>query len=281
MRLLSWLLGRKYSPQSKPSTTYKPQPSAFANKLAPINKPKPTRTTKIKWRDGSYPMEVVGESNYQEAIQRVCGKHNRNGYDFKTEALVVREPSNPYDLNAVAVKMNDSTIGYLPRAQAQRVSEQMKEDGIAHAACSATIVGGWRTNQHDEGHFGVRLAIPRMGWIDFGLGKPAPSKQSTSPNKARKTKPPRPEAAEDGPLKGHWVVVWGAPDHGDIAHELARQGAHIMAGVGRSTTLVVQVRDELTQGMEKSSIFKKAQDQIEAGSNLKIVTLAELRESAL
>jgi hypothetical protein len=43
------------------------------------------------------------------------------------------------------------------------------------AEVAAQITGGWRTNQHDEGSFGVKLGIPMRGNIDFaGIERPAP-----------------------------------------------------------------------------------------------------------
>jgi len=40
------------------------------------------RTASIRWRDGSFPMGAVGGSNYQEALERITGGHNREGHEF-------------------------------------------------------------------------------------------------------------------------------------------------------------------------------------------------------
>ncbi|MCU0907099.1 MAG: HIRAN domain-containing protein [Rhodobacteraceae bacterium] len=222
-------------------------------------------------------MEVVGESHYQNALVRIGGGHNRYGHQIEAEAELVREPGNPFDTNAIVVLIHGDTVGYLPRDQAARVSAQMAEDGIERATCGAKIIGGWRTNQYDEGSFGVRLAIPCWGWIDFGLGKQAPGA-----NKSVNTVAPlRPQAAENGPLKGQWVVIWGAPSDGAEARELANLGAHIMAGVGKSTTMVVQVDDFLTEEMQRSSTYKKAKARISEGGHLAIVKLSDLRKRFL
>ncbi|MEE4187834.1 MAG: HIRAN domain-containing protein [Roseobacter sp.] len=238
-----------------------------------IERRKPPKAT-IKWRNGSFPMEVVGESNYQEALIEVCGGYSRDGYELELVAEIEREPSNPYDENAILVSIDGHTVGYLSRDQAQRLSAQMIEDGIERARCSSKTVGGWRTNQHDSGHFGVRLGIPTWGWIDFGIGKqaPAPEKKPTSSSQRK------PEAAKSGPLKGEWVVVWGEPKYGKVAQELAGLGANIMAGVGKSTTMVVHIEDELTVGSRLSSTYEKAQKRIDEGSSLELVSLREIRE---
>jgi hypothetical protein len=60
-------------------------------------------------------MEVVGESNYQKALSEILGPHTRAGYDEELGAVIELEPSNPYDSNAVAVKIRGYLVGYLPR----------------------------------------------------------------------------------------------------------------------------------------------------------------------
>jgi len=265
MSLFTWLFGNRNSDEMG---------SASASLPIPYHS---TSRARVKWREGSFPMNAVGESNYQAALERICAGHNRYGHELETDADLVREPSNPYDSNAIAVMISGNTVGYLPRDQASRVAAQMAEDGIGRAACRARIVGGWRTNQYDEGSFGVRLAVPCWDWIDFGLGKQAPVCPEKKTQPERRDKPTRPEAAETGPLKGQWVVIWGASDHGEVAHELANLGAHIMAGVGKSTTLVIQIDDELTPGMAGSSTYQKAQQRIAEGANLEVVTLNALR----
>lgn len=236
----------------------------------------PSSKARVKWRANSYPMEVVGESNYQESLSAICGGHSRVGHDLETEALLVAEPSNPFDENATAVEIHGQKVGYLARAQAKRVSSQMQEAGISKAVCSAKVIGGWRTNQHDEGSFGVRLAIPVQGQVDFGLN----TKKTGTSNievTAPETKGKRPKPAVDGPLKGESVKIWGATDCGPEAEELAALGAKIMTTMGKTTTLVVQVDDELTPGMARSATYLKAQERIAEGAKLRIVTLAALR----
>ena len=123
---------------------------------------------RVRLQTKGFPLDAVGESHYQDALERICGGHNRDGHYFEVEAVMRREPANPHDPNAVSVWIEREIVGYLARDQAARVSGQMAEDGIDEAACEAQVVDGWRTNQYDEGHFGVRLAVPRWGWIDFG-----------------------------------------------------------------------------------------------------------------
>lgn len=219
-------------------------------------------------------MTVVGESNYQNALIAICGQHTRYGTDLELEARIELEPWNPHDPNAVVVKIEGHTVGYLPRDQAARVGGQMRDENLSGAACGARVRGGWRTNQYDTGHYGVYLAIPEWDWIDFGIGSTPPVKPAPS---GTRNKVERPEAAETGPLKGHRIALIGAPRDGEIARQLAGQGAHIMAGPGSSTTLlVVNEKRPFSPGMIGSANYRKAEELIATRGRLQIVSLDEV-----
>jgi hypothetical protein len=149
----------------------------------------------------------------------------------------------------------------------------MREEGLISATCKSRVQGGWRTNQYDEGHYGVRLAIPTWDWIDFGTGRSPPATAASG----RKSN--RPEPAPSGPLRGEWVAIIGATSNGDLARELAGKGAHIMAGVGKSTSLLV-VAEEWPFGSELvgSTQYRKAEQRISEGRPLRIVSLSEARQ---
>lgn len=53
-----------------------------------------------------YPVALVGERNYQDAIAAI-GEGE--------EVVLFHEPDNPYDDRAIAVVCHGDTIGYLPR----------------------------------------------------------------------------------------------------------------------------------------------------------------------
>lgn len=157
MSVLSLLFGKPKAP-----VVVSPAPKRTPERLQPRSAVKRVvRTTK------SFGMEVVGESNYQDALIAICGKHTRLGYDGEHEAMLVLEPSNAYDPNAVMVTIEGRRVGYLPREQAKRVGSAMRSAGIERAICDARVQGGWRTNQYDEGHYGVRLAVPVRGDVSF------------------------------------------------------------------------------------------------------------------
>ena len=135
----------------------------------------------VAWPTGSYPMEVVGESHHQGDLATLCGGHNRHGHEFVCRAVLTPEPANVHDSNAHKVMIEGRLVGYLPREHAARfaaAAEAVGQPGAA-IAVDAVVRGGWRTNQHDEGHFGVRLSAPTRGAIHFeGHAPPPPPKKN-------------------------------------------------------------------------------------------------------
>lgn len=120
----------------------------------------------VVWRHDSFPMEVVGESSYQDALHRICCGFSRQGHQKAVEATLELEPTNPHDANAVRITISGLNVGYLPRAQSERVASFMRSNGFRSLICDAQINGGWRTNQYDSGFFGVRLGVPNRGAIE-------------------------------------------------------------------------------------------------------------------
>lgn len=270
MGLLSLLFGRS-GPKAKL------QPDRSPN-LKPAPAPSPASQAQsgpfIRWREGSFPMQVVGESNYQGALIAICGRHTRHGYEGEHVALIEREPSNSYDPNAIRVMIEGRKVGYLSREQAVRVGEQMIVAGLTRSACAARVRGGWRTNQHDEGHYGVSLSIPNQGWIDFGIGAEPPAREPVP-----RTKKDTPQPSPHGPLVGHQIAIMGGGGRsGKLAAELAAAGARIMAGVGKSTTLLVVTAERpFDFGIRRSANYCKALEVIEAGSTLQIMSESEVK----
>lgn len=111
---------------------------------------------------GAFLRAIVGESFYQSQLERVCKGHNRFGHDLEKVAVLTPDPDNEHDPNAVAVSIDGGRVGFLGREDAARYLAALEEAGYAGQAVkvAAIVKGGWRTNQHDSGHFGVWLALP-------------------------------------------------------------------------------------------------------------------------
>lgn len=113
-----------------------------------------TPTYELATRPG-FRVEVVGESYYHDAFMTILGGYSRHGYEVETRAVLKPEPHNPHDRNAVAVHIAGKKVGHLSRESAAEFRRALPN--VQKAACGAKITGGWRTNQHDSGNFGVRL----------------------------------------------------------------------------------------------------------------------------
>jgi len=111
---------------------------------------------------GTYDVDVVGESHYQDALENVCGGRTEDSQRLQVEAFLVPENDNPYDSKAVCVHIQDQIVGYLDRETARSFREEMAENGMTGVAakCNAIIVGGWDRGGGDRGHFGVKLDLP-------------------------------------------------------------------------------------------------------------------------
>jgi HIRAN domain len=68
---------------------------------------------------GRHDLEVVGESHYQDALWRVAGGRRTERVRVETQAMLVREPDNPHDANAISVRIDGATVGYLCRDDAR------------------------------------------------------------------------------------------------------------------------------------------------------------------
>ena len=114
--------------------------------------------------------DIRGESHAQAALAEICGGYARHGHDLACEAQLTPEPDNDHDPGAVAVMIQGHRVGYLPAERAASYLARLAAAGHegATVTCPARIVGGWRTNAHDVGHFGVKLALPARGALQIG-----------------------------------------------------------------------------------------------------------------
>lgn len=237
--------------------------------------PRP-KTGHVQWRAGSFPTEVVGESHYQGAIMAQCGGHTRDGVEHECIATVRPDPSNSFDPDAVEVLIGGQRVGFLSREEAPRMKGALAALGLGSATCGARINGGWRTNQYDEGHFGLRLAIPDWGPLDFGGGL-SHGEQRVWPKKER---PSRPVSSGAGPLVGRRIAFMGGAQS-KMPDELAAMGATIVTGVGKTTTDLIVIGSDrpFTWGVERSRTFVAATEAAASGQPIRIWGETEFRES--
>ena len=80
-----------------------------------------TTAVSVSVLGGQDDLEVVGELAYQDALWRLSGATLGDRIRRQIVAVLVPEPTNPYDSNAIAVQIDGQVIGYLPRDTAKSV----------------------------------------------------------------------------------------------------------------------------------------------------------------
>jgi hypothetical protein len=105
--------------------------------------------------------DVVGESNYQDALTAAVGAPPTSWNEATVMASLVCEPDNPHDQMAVAVFVNGQRVGYLRAEHARAFHERLKRRGIAGQTthCGALISGGGKTSDGTQRLYGIRLNI--------------------------------------------------------------------------------------------------------------------------
>lgn len=93
--------------------------------------------------------EVVGESHYTKALVRAFTDHMASEHCAYCWAVLVREPSNKHDANAIMVQIDGRKAGYISRDIAKALAEFL--DYSKPIACKARIY------TRDESVFGVWL----------------------------------------------------------------------------------------------------------------------------
>jgi hypothetical protein len=115
-------------------------------------------TQEFHWEGkGDFEFEVVGESNYQRSLARLAGEHGTNSANKQVRATLFLEDSNRHDPKAVAVQIEEETVGYLSRADARSYRRRLGQKGQSgvDATCDALIVGGGTRKSGEKLFYGV------------------------------------------------------------------------------------------------------------------------------
>jgi len=130
-----------------------------------------TTSVSVSLLGGQDDLEVVGELAYQDVLWRLSGGTVGDRIRRHIVAVLVPEPTNPYDANAIAVQIDGQVVGYLSRATAQEylpgLQRLMSARG-GYVALGGVIVGGGYYDdgpgrlgvwlEHDPADFGMRSA---------------------------------------------------------------------------------------------------------------------------
>ena len=113
----------------------------------------PARYANLGGGDGSFAVEVVGESHYQPALRAAAGKGEVR---HRCNAELVMDDDNRYDKQAVSVWVDGRQVGHLSRSDARAYRKKVELHGRDIVGkCPAVIVGGG-----DGRSLGVWLDLP-------------------------------------------------------------------------------------------------------------------------
>lgn len=103
-------------------------------------------------------VRAVGTSYYSDSFQRLTGGARDDGFRAGCTASLIPEPDNPYDSEAIAIRIGGLAVGHLSRDDARDYRSMIDTAIDLHgvASVSAAIVGGWRRGD-EVGDFGVEL----------------------------------------------------------------------------------------------------------------------------
>ena len=113
---------------------------------------------------GHEDLEVVGEANYQSELASAARRHGR-----RVDAVLMPEPDNPYDRNAIAVLVDGQKVGYLPRESASRLLPGLRRL-MTTAGKPIALVGRIVGGAPDRPSYGIWLDYDPA---DFGLSRTA------------------------------------------------------------------------------------------------------------
>jgi hypothetical protein len=118
---------------------------------------------------GHEPLEVVGESHYQEALWRIVGGRTSDPVRYETVARLLPDPGNAYDPNAVEVRIDGALVGYLSRQDAVAYRPgllRLVERSVNRLVALRGVVVGGGPRRDGIGYLGVFLDHDPA---DFGL----------------------------------------------------------------------------------------------------------------
>lgn len=107
--------------------------------------------------NGMFQFAIIGESQYQQELESIAGGRCRDGGRQLVAALLVPEPVNFFDQNAVAVQISKRTVGYLSFGASPAFLKALAEGEFDCAACGAAVVRESDSNEDNADCLRVKL----------------------------------------------------------------------------------------------------------------------------
>ena len=243
-----------------------PESRAPARQLATIQK-RPVERLKATVYSGQETLEVVGESHHQEALWEIVGGRTSVPVRFETLALLVPNPDNAFDANAIEVRIDGLLVGHLSRQDAAAyrpgLIRLMQHNEAPLVALHAVVVGGGRRGSgignlgvfldHDPTDFGVASHhIPHdrfpAGELRTGLSEEIESDHSADMSWYQRL--PKQDGAaitalrsllehEDDPIPRHYMFC-------ELEHRLYRSRTTLPTALDEFDAVCEQHHNEMT-----------------------------------
>ena len=124
--------------RASPAPASRPRSSTIAQR--------PAEKLQATLYSGHETLEVVGESHHQEALWGIVGGRTATPVRFETLALLIPNPDNEFDPNAIEVRIDGLLVGYLSREDAATyrpgLIRLMEHSQVPLVALHAVVVGG-------------------------------------------------------------------------------------------------------------------------------------------
>ncbi len=94
---------------------------------------------------GDDDLEIVGEASYQDALWSICQGSQGDRIRHQVVAVLVPEPQNPHDPNAIAVQIDGHVVGYFCREDAALYGQGLQNlmaRCAGYVALRGVVVGG-------------------------------------------------------------------------------------------------------------------------------------------
>ena len=124
--------------------------------------PRPGAPSAHWQHDKRFEWDVVGESNHQQILAILAGKHGNSSAKAKHTVTLTPYSTNPHDEMAVAVFIDNHAIGHLSRADARKHRKSLLQAGLQQESisCQGIIVGGGKSSDGKKFFYGVKLDLP-------------------------------------------------------------------------------------------------------------------------
>lgn len=97
------------------------------------------------WLEWESPRNLVaGEASYTTALAKITGEPCESGYCLPKPVVLIREPENGHDPNAIRAEVEGACVGYLRRALAEQLAAPLDGVGCRAFSVAGLLRGGSR-----------------------------------------------------------------------------------------------------------------------------------------